>query len=551
VRAGGIQALRDMERRDVRVRDDLTFELRALSPDREYSIQARCAGLVGHFELSLELRAGEWRELEIPFRLGATVRGRVRTPDGAPIGGAEVARAGRPVMAWGSGESVQSGDDGRFELLAVPEGRTTVHVQKSGWLDGKSEPVEVRDGALVEGVEIVLAAGRSLAGRVSWPDGVPAANAEVEVYPRHSHGFLGESETARTDDEGRFALGGLEPGSLEVYASCLPRSADLARLGLVRASDDEIATGRWMAVATGVSPEDGELALRLQQPLVVTGIVVDETGAAVPSFQVDAEPTTHERGGPDAVSHGAEEADGAFRIGVFYPGDWRVSARAKGHTPCEPALVRVPQLATLELVLPRAAAIRGLVVDPSGASMAGASVSIEHAGEGRRFPIGDEDGVSDDEGRFTLDDVTGASVSLVARHARWAASEPVTVDLTPGAGHADVVLRLRLGGRVTGEVFDAQGRPEGGQNVALGGMFLGFGGELTTATDGAGRFAFEHVTPGKSTVTAMPTEEELFERMQAAEDESEILGLLGNMRSATVDVVDGQTVHVVLGARPV
>ena len=550
-REGGMMALREMESRDARVRDDLTFELRALSPDRKYSVQARCEGLVGYFQISLEVQPGEHRELEIPFRLGATVRGRVLGPDRAPLAGADVSRVGRPMMVWGSDAKVQSDAEGRFELLGVPEGKAALLAQKPGWLEARSEPFEAVDGGVIDGIDIVLGAGGHIAGSVLWPDGVAAKEAEVEAYVQRGQRSLDEVASTRTDAEGRFELGGLAAGPFEVYAMCLPATADEPRLGVAPATDEneDVARGRWMAIESGVT-EGAELVLRLERPIELSGTVADDTGAVVNSFRIEAGPSARERGGPDSVSAAIDDEAGAFRIGVFYPGEWRVSVSADGYTPPEAALVRVPQFEPLRLVLTRASDVTGMVVDPSGSPVAGASVSIDHPGEPLRFR-NDMDGLSDDRGHFTLENVTGASVSLVARHTDWAASEPVAVDLAPGTSRADVLLHLRSGGRVTGEVFDAQGRAEAGQNVSLGGMFFGFGGEQATTTDGSGRFAFEHVTPGKITVTAMPTEEELFERMQTIEDESEMLGVLGNMRSATVEVLDGQTAHVVLGAKPV
>ena len=89
------------------------------------------------------------------------------------------------------------------------------------------------------------------------------------------------------------------------------------------------------------------------------------------------------------------------------------------------------------------------------------------------------------------------------------------VELAPGTNVQGLVLTLRLGARITGEVFDAAGRPEPDQNVNCGsggsGMAFGFGGEQSTTTDSSGRFVFEHVTPGKVTVSVVPSEEEIME----------------------------------------
>src|SRR5262249_15464564 len=133
----------------------------------------------------------------------------------------------------------------------------------------------------------------------------------------------------------------------------------------------------------------------------------------------------------------------------------------------------------------------------------------------------------------------------------WADSERQGVELAAGESRTDLVLKLRVGARITGEVFDSDGKPESGQNVmcgAGGGMTFGAGGR-STVSDESGGFVVEHVTPGKLTVTAMPSEDEMMKKVQSAEDETAFLGLLGQMRTQTLTVADGAEAHVVLGAK--
>ena len=40
---------------------------------------------------------------------------------------------------------------------------------------------------------------------------------------------------------------------------------------------------------------------------------------------------------------------------------------------------------------------------------------------------------------------------------------------------------------------------------AMAALSFGFGGERNTVSDGSGRFTFEHVTPGKVSVSATPS----------------------------------------------
>jgi protocatechuate 3,4-dioxygenase beta subunit len=564
----GLMGWRDQDSRNVRVADDLRFELRALSARRRYAIQARAEGFVGHFELAFSVEPGQHREVEIPFRLGATIEGFVRGDDGQPVAGARVSARGRPMMFAGSQPSATSGADGAFRLLGVPDGKVTLEARHDSWHETTGEPFEVAEGELVGGIELVLRRGLELAGLVLWPDGSPARDASVEAYRVRNQGYLEQVSQGKSDGQGRFVLGGLEEDLVELIAKCAPDEEVLERLGLkgarLAAAQASVAlpgepsataavgsTGQWLARLEGVQPGSKELVLRLLQPIRVTGLLVDDRGAAIPEFSVEARPSARRFQGSDSVHGKFDSADGSFALDVFHAGEWRFEASAEGYSAGpEPVVARVPLAEEpLRLVLARAATVTGRVLDPAGHPQPGARVGGAAPRE-QPWNGGGTKVTTDAAGLFRMEKVPGASIGLVASHPDWADSEPVSVELRPGEAHADVLLTLRVGGRVTGEVFDAGGRPEAGQNVTCGAGPMDFGNGNSTRTDAAGRFVFEHVTPGRVTVSAMPSEEELMETFSEAEDETAIVGLFGQMRSETVDVVDGGEVHVVLGARP-
>ena len=562
----GLMGFAQPDSRNPRVRDDLTFELRALAASKKYAVVGKAKGFVGYFELSLELRPGEHRELTIPFRVGASIAGTVRG-EGQPIQGAHVAVDARMRMPWTENLKADTDAQGAFFLDGLPSGKVTLAVSKEGWRESKSEPIEVVEGRSVSGIELVLESGRRISGSVHWPDGTPAAEAQVSAS-RQKQRWTETVASGHSDANGAFVLGGLTDEPVDLVASHAPRDGKAEPEPAPKEVDSGRRRGRiqlkqawgqgsWLGTLANATPGSADLVLTLVEPLPVQGTVVDDTDKPVHTFSIAAYLSAHGEYAPESVKQPFLTEDGTFTVGVGLAAEWTFKASVDERS-SEPVTLNVPQNgAALRLVVPRASSVSGTVVDPAGKPVAGAAIHHSETSQQVAYArFSGADAKSDADGRFTL--ATGKSGGFVhATHEDWAASEPVALEVAPGAELADLVLHLRVGARVTGEVFDAEGKPQVGQNVncssgAAGMAFMG--GEHSTLSDGAGRFAFEHVTPGKITVTALPSEEELVQRVQsAAEDgggEQAMLSMLSDMRTASVEVADGAEAHVLLGTKP-
>ncbi len=168
---------------------------------------------------TLTLRGGE-TALE-SFALscrGGTVNGVVRTAGGAAVNGAAVRLdyADASPGGW-SGVSAVTDREGRFVFAALPPGRYTAMAVATG--HGVSAPVSavLESYTAQAALELVLTSAHSLSGQVvTAAGGLPVAGASVSLGVA-SYGSAQASVTA--DGSGAFAIGGLAPGTYDLWAT--------------------------------------------------------------------------------------------------------------------------------------------------------------------------------------------------------------------------------------------------------------------------------------------------------------------------------------------
>jgi protocatechuate 3,4-dioxygenase beta subunit len=217
------------------------------------------------------------------------------------------------------------------------------------------------------------------------------------------------------------------------------------------------------------------------------------------------------------------DAGGAFELEGFTPGEWFVEAGARGHARSERQRGTVPDARLLELAVPREVRVSGVVLDGDGEPCADAEIEVERPDERSRvFPgMSDRSGA---QGTFELDGLAPGRTQLFARSPVGTTSEPLALELVAGQAVADVVLRLRAGATVTGEVLDRAGRPVVGVQVHVGTSDASYRPPHTT--DATGRFVARGLPPGRAHVYAMEVD--------------------GMQVSSVVMLAEGDSAHVVL-----
>lgn len=376
----------------------------------------------------------------------ARITGTVVDAEGRPVEAASVVLVpairsprGGTSLNYDSYLTAATGPDGVFEIPAVGGGSCHLIVDH---VEFQSRPPTSVDIPADEGDtdlgRIQLTPGLRIEGLVVGPGGRPIAGAQVGAFQGYApRGPTGEgSRTAITDTDGRFRIGGLPDGRVEVTAA---------------------ADGYAESHLKGVDPSaDDMLEIELNRGGTLTGRVVDSRGDAVAATVTlfDAEP------GPFAGFHpGVQtDAEGRFRFDFLRPGTWRASAFAftsGASTESTPIHLRTGEVREIELVVANYdGQVVGVVTDHLGNPVDQTEVTITTGGNARTGPSSTMS--VDPRGRFESQPVPTGAARIVASHPEYRETErEITID--PGTNEVSLVLEPGL--EVSGSVRSSDGRP--------------------------------------------------------------------------------------------
>jgi protocatechuate 3,4-dioxygenase beta subunit len=389
-------------------------------------------------------------------------------PAGAMLAASPAASASAPTAVLRT--SLRTDEQGEFVVTGLPPGRVEVLARAPGFQVGRTARLQLSPGRERGDVDIVLAPGSRVLGRVLDEHGRPAdarleARIDGDPIPRYletdtrgefaledvggtvllavaAEGHPLVERVVRVDrDETRLDIA-LEPAARTVRARVVdPHGAPLSG-ALVRAetltpgtgqprtliSDDNgevelspapladlvlVASHPAFAGTTGIAARDGLTTLTLHAPLVATTSVLDAwTGAAV----TDALVTWTCLGAELCSRETTSDASGVVDLLRARPGRYRVEVRAPGYAPlAEELVVRAPRRGELvelpPLALVPGVTLEGDAVDLLGRVVEGVEISIE--GEELRDRLV---AVTDARGHFRLPGIPAGHHELVAQH---------------------------------------------------------------------------------------------------------------------------------------
>ncbi len=449
-----------------------------------------------------------------------SVEGVVLAPDGRPVEGAAVALGARGPRFHDP--RVSTDGEGRFRHGGVERGPTLLTVQAEGYAP---ELMEVHVQGAMEPVEVRLAQGSILRGRVVDAQGGPISGARVSVS-----GWRGSRTLqwrAQTDADGRFEW----------------RDAPA----------DEVLFNVWAADRAGIdgrplSASDDEHVLVLADALRIHGAVTDaRTGE--PIGELTAMPGwPGEDGGPPiwARSNARRFTDGRYEVKFVGQSPGRlVRVDAEGHLPGVSRVFADDEgEQVLDFALERGAGPTGTVRLPDGTPAAGAQIAVFSPGQWASIYNGELKSAremliveSDSDGRFSLPAQPGPYSLFVLHDAGWAevsgeelaASSDITVEPW---GRVEGVARVGADADAHAAValqseswygYEPAGPADHGAEVL---------------SDGQGRFVMERVVPGPYRVAR---------RVNTGPR------TWGYTHAVPIAVESGETVHVTVGGsgRPV
>lgn len=442
------------------------FEIGGIARVDQYRLSFRGERHFGTTE-DFTLEPGETARHELTLERGIRISGRITDEAGAPVKEAHV-NAGRSSWqsefdhGWGQVE-----DDGRFLLKALRPGKIQLTVSAQGFTALEHELGKLEAGEDQE-LTLVLQRGGSVSGSLLWPDGTPAVGF-VSVDDGNDFGSFGEGH--KTAEDGSFTITGLEAETVTLRARATKTDEVLVKSELTGKERTKKQKSSWNAEAEGVAVGTTDLVLTLAPSLELVGTVIEEGAGPVETFRLIAFPVDD---GPMSfdftrqVAKAYKDAGGAFTLTGFSPGKWRVTASSKEFVDSDPLEVEIPADAPVTLVLRRGATVSGVVVDASGAAVAGAAISWEVSGADSSFAFfegPDEEPESDANGRFLVSKIKPGVVSFGASAPGHAPSEKVSLEVFAGRETSGIVLTLQQGGTITGEVVDFEGRPAAGARV--------------------------------------------------------------------------------------
>ena len=171
-------------------------------------------------------RGGPQRDVVVPQGTGVIAGKVVAADTGRPL------KRARVVISGGGRPHVASTDEqGRYRVDGLPAASYTVTAAKSGFVDGTfgqrrslrtGSAVELADGQQATNVDVKLARGGVVTGRVLDEEGEPLARAAVTVLRQQY--VRGEKQLTpaggdQTDDRGQYRIFGLPPGDYYVSAT--------------------------------------------------------------------------------------------------------------------------------------------------------------------------------------------------------------------------------------------------------------------------------------------------------------------------------------------
>lgn len=475
---------------------------------------------------------------------------------------------------------------GQFEVTNVPAGQYRVSASRAGFITiqyGQRRPgeegltVDVRDGQVVEHVDIALPQGAVFAGRITDELGEPYPGVRVDALAlRYLGGRRVPSlvSAATTDDLGQFRIIGLQPGTFYVSAASRetwvgPTKDTYGFAYTYFPGGTTRADAQPITITLGQQRTDLDFRLVASRTARVMGWVQSTTGEPVPGESVSLQQHVGAGAVAAAVSGSARtDREGRFEIRDVSPGDYLLSTSRRpsggqGESVSLPVAVSGVDVKDIILVPRSSSTVTGAVVGdestPLPFSPARLRVFLVPGGDGNVMPTARLQAVGAD-GAFRLQGLGGPFLFrldglpegwMIAR-VRLGDEDISEVPFDVPTGGKEITgLQMTITqrvGTVSGKVVDSNGRAMADATVILyaddaklwvpASRFV-----RTTRPDNNGHFAIKGLPPGRYRAIG---------RAFIEEGQSEDIQFLESLRpdSTTFELLEGGSQTLALKLLP-
>jgi len=532
---------------------DGAFALAGVSAGLELNVSAAAEGFAPSATKRARTAVGQVATLELTLERGARIDVVVRDPDGAPLAGMrcrlEPAALKLGEISSDGGESIRGWSrrldgDGRTSWDGLAIGRYKIRVDRKPWVETERE-VAVDVAGQGVAVEVTVARGQELRGRVVAKDGTPIAGARLSAGEAPSitnvmRMALGTGKRrAVADADGRFVLEGLPPSEVQVEATAKGYESATAK-GTAGAGDVEIV------MATCGALEGIVLSRVTNKPLTEFTLRIERRdNGSGDLFDVASMVKKRE------VTLRFAHEQGKFRVVGLAPGEMRLSLEAPGHGrfvgdwfTLENGATRKGIIATLG----PESVIEGVVVAAAdGKPIAGAEIrsgaDTQNAMQKAmaQFLPGAETIVSDEAGRFRIGGLGAGNHRFTVKKEGYVETTPPAVAL--GAGETSALQRIELakGGEIWGEVRGSDGAPVTGASVMC--QDLARFTFKSVKSDAGGVYRIEGLPGGNFALTRMPAE-------MAMGGDNFIAEMQSQIETRSLKLREGESLRVDFGGKP-
>jgi RNA polymerase sigma factor (sigma-70 family) len=391
-----------------------------------WTVQRTCGSNV-----RVELTAGHTTEVEFDVAPGVLLRGLVVDPAGDPVPHASLYCAQWPLPLE-IGLLVHTDEQGRFEVRDV-ESSAMYLAGAPGFASSRMFCPRGREGGVVEVTVRLFSRAGTIHGRVVDEHGEPIPLSRIAIVQERRDTFVSDEGItfmdplpleALTDEDGRFRVSGVYPGSTKV---------SIGATGFLRAEQ------RIDVQADG----DHEIEMALSRGGEIRGSVRDASGTPIANAKVAVDPGRTLRLDLLSLSLRVLETTTDEEGNFSLSGLRETEVIVKASHPTAGIASQTLQLGAGEqricdFVLTPIREVRGRVVDEEGNPLAQYVVTTRVAGSRRsKGPSA----ISDDDGRFHLADFPLEHDVVRVAHLSYPTTPLVEVeDLLPANGEVEVVV---------------------------------------------------------------------------------------------------------------